>query len=154
MNKRKYDNLPFEFYLRINGNERPIVGRNFGIKGYNSQSLRSMEMKECIDDCVSVIEKQFKAKSEDYSYKYYNSYEKQNEVDIDRRNVFDNEDIFTFEIRAFGRTVVTKMFSGNWYPPKVRYDVDIRKLIPSIISTIQETLSEENLSKEYAGIAL
>lgn len=154
MNKRKYDNLPFEFYLRINGNERPIVGRNFGIKGYNSQSLRSMEMKECIDDCVSVIEKQFKAKSEDYSYKYYNSYEKQNEVDIDRRNVFDNEDIFTFEIRAFGRTVATKMFSGNWYPPKVRYDVDIRKLIPSIISTIQETLSEENLSKEYAGIAL
>jgi hypothetical protein len=154
MNKRKYDNLPFEFYLRINGNERPIVGRNFGIKGYNSQSLRSMEMKECIDDCVSVIEKQFKAKSEDYSYKYYNSYEKQNEVDIDRRNVFDNEDIFTFEIRAFGRTVATKMFSGNWYPPKVRYDVDIRKLIPSIISTIQETLSEENLSKEYGGIAL
>tara|TARA_R110000803_G_scaffold55379_5_gene112299 strand:- start:1137 stop:1601 length:465 start_codon:yes stop_codon:yes gene_type:complete len=154
MNKRKYDNLPFEFYLRINGNERPIVGRNFGIKGYNSQSLRSMEMKECIDDCVSVIEKQFKAKSEDYSYKYYNSYEKQNEADIDRRNVFDNEDIFTFEIRAFGRTVATKMFSGNWYPPKVRYDVDIRKLIPSIISTIQETLSEENLSKEYAGIAL
>jgi len=154
MNKRKYDNLPFEFYLRINGNERPIVGRNFGIKGYNSQSLRSMEMKECIDDCVSVIEKQFKAKSEDYSYKYYNSYEKQNEDDIDRRNVFDNEDIFTFEIRAFGRTVATKMFSGNWYPPKVRYDVDIRKLIPSIISTIQETLSEENLSKEYAGIAL
>jgi hypothetical protein len=154
MNKRKYDNLPFEFYLRINGNERPIVGRNFGIKGYNSQSLRSMEMKECIDDCVSVIEKQFKAKSEDYSYKYYNSYEKQNEDDIDRRNVFDNEDIFTFEIRAFGRTVATKMFSGNWYPPKVRYDVDIRKLIPSIISTIQETLSEENLSKEYGGIAL
>ena len=92
MNKRKYDNLPFEFYLRIN--------------------------------------------------------------DIDRRNVFDNEDIFTFEIRAFGRTVATKMFSGNWYPPKVRYDVDIRKLIPSIISTIQETLSEENLSKEYGGIAL
>ena len=154
MNKRKYDNLPFEFYLRINGNERPIVGRNFGIKGYNSQSLRSMEMKECIDDCVSVIEKQFKAKSEDYSYKYYNSYEKQNEDDIDRRNAFDNEDIFTFEIRAFGRTVATKMFSGNWYPPKVRYDVDIRKLIPSIISTIQETLSEENLSKEYGGIAL
>ena len=154
MNKRKYDNLPFEFYLRINGNERPIVGRNFGIKGYNSQSLRSMEMKECIDDCVSAIEKQFKAKSEDYSYKYYNSYEKQNEDDIDRRNAFDNEDIFTFEIRAFGRTVATKMFSGNWYPPKVRYDVDIRKLIPSIISTIQETLSEENLSKEYGGIAL
>ena len=154
MSKKKYENLPFEFYLRINGNERPIVGRNFGVRGYNPQALVSMEIKECVDDCVLLIENQFKAKSKDYLYGYYNPYEKQFLEDIDRRNVFDNEDIFTFEIKVFGKTVATKMFSGNWYPPKVRYGVDIRNLIPSIISNIQETLSEKNLTKEYAGIAL
>jgi hypothetical protein len=154
MSKKKYENLPFEFYLRINGNERPIVGRNFGIRGYNSQALKSMDLKDCIDEIVSLIQLQFKHKSEDYLYRYYNPYEVQNPDDIDRRNVFDNEDIFTFEIKAFGRTVAEKSFSGNWYPPKVRYDVDIRSLIPKIISSIQETLSERNLSKDYAGITL
>jgi hypothetical protein len=154
MMKKKYENLPFEFYLRINGNERPIVGRNFGIRGYNSQALKSMDFKDCIDEIVGLIETQFKHKSEDYLYRYYNPYEIQNVDDIDRRNVFENEDIFTFEIKVYGRTVGEKMFSGNWYPPKVRYDVDIRSLIPRIISTIQETLSEKDLSKDYAGIAL
>jgi len=154
MIKKKYENLPFEFYLRINGNERPIVGRNFGIRGYNSQSLKSMDLKYCIDEIVSLIELQFKHKSEDYLYKYYNPHELQLSDDIDRRDIFENEDIFTFEIKVFGKKVAEKMFSGNWYPPKVRYDVDIRGLIPKIISLIQDAFSEKDLSKEYAGIAL
>jgi len=154
MSKKNYENLPFEFYLRINGNERPIVGRNFNVKGYNPKSLRSMDIKYCIDDIVSMIEDQFRSKSEDYLYKYYNPYSTQNPEDIDVKDLFEEEDIFSFEIRVHGNVVAEKQFSGNWYPPKVRYDVDIRKLIPGIISKIQKTLSNKNLTTEYAGIAL
>ena len=154
MCKKNYENLPFEFYLRINGNERPIVGRNFNVKGYNPKSLRSMDIKYCIDDIVSMVEDQFRSKSEDYLYKYYNPYSTQNPEDIDVKDLFEEEDIFSFEIRVHGNVVAEKQFSGNWYPPKVRYDVDIRKLIPGIISKIQKTLSNKNLTTEYAGIAL
>jgi hypothetical protein len=154
MGNRKYENLPFEFYLRINGNEKPIVGRNFAVRGYNSKAIKSMDLKYCIDEVVELIEKQFRHKTEEYLYRYYNPYEVQHEDDIDRRDIFDNEDIFAFEIKAFGRKIITKEFSGNWYPPKVRYDVDIRGLIPTIIEKIQDTLSEKNLSREYAGIEL
>jgi len=154
MCKKNYENLPFEFYLRINGNERPIVGRNFNVKGYNPKSLISMDIKYCIDDIVSMVEDQFRSKSEDYLYKYYNPYSKQNPEDIDVKDLFEEEDIFSFEIRVHGNVVAEKQFSGNWYPPKVRYDVDIRKLIPGIISKIQKTLSNKNLTTEYAGIAL
>jgi len=154
MSKKNYENLPFEFYLRINGNERPIVGRNFNVKGYNPKSLRSMDIKYCIDDIVSMIEDQFRSKSEDYLYKYYNPYSTQNPEDIDVKDLFEEEDIFSFEIRVHGNVVAEKQFSGNWYPPKVRYDVDIRKLIPGIISKIQKTLSSKKLTTEYAGITL
>lgn len=154
MCKKNYENLPFEFYLRINGNERPIVGRNFNVKGYNPKSLISMDIKYCIDDIVSMVEDQFRSKSEDYLYKYYNPYSKQNPEDIDVKDLFEEEDIFSFEIRVHGNVVAEKQFSGNWYPPKVRYDVDIRKLIPGIISKVQKTLSNKNLTTEYAGIAL
>ena len=70
------------------------------------------------------------------------------------KDLFEDEDVFSFEIKVHGNVVAQKQFSGNWYPPKVRYDVDIRKLIPGIISKIQKTLSSKNLTTEYAGITL
>ena len=154
MSNKNYENLPFEFYLRINGNERPIVGRNFNVRGYNSKSLISMDIKYCIDEVVGMIEDQFRSKSEDYLYRYYNPYSTQNPEDIESKDLFEEEDIFSFEIKVHGNVVAQKQFSGNWYPPKVRYDVDIRKLIPGIISKIQKTLSSKNLTTEYAGITL
>jgi hypothetical protein len=154
MSKKNYENLPFEFYLRINGNERPIVGRNFNVRGYNPKSLRSLEIKNCIDEVVGMIEDQFRAKAEDYLYRYYNPFTKQNPEDIEAKDLFADEDVFSFEIKVHGNVVAQKQFSGNWYPPKVRYDVDIRKLIPGIISKIQKTLSSKKLTTEYAGIAL
>ena len=154
MSKKNYENLPFEFYLRINGNERPIVGRNFNVRGYNHKSLRSMDIKYCVDVVVGMIQDQFRSKSEDYLYRYYNPYSTQNPEDIEVKDLFEEEDLFSFEIKVHGNLVAQKQFSGNWYPPKVRYDVDIRKLIPGIISKIQKTLSSKNLTTEYAGIAL
>ena len=55
--KKNYENLPYEFLLLING--KPIVGRNFQIKGYNSASLHSIELKETLDDAVHTIQNQF-----------------------------------------------------------------------------------------------
>ncbi len=51
--KKNYENLPYEFLLLINN--KPIVGRNFQVKGFNSSSLKSMELKETIDDVVDTI---------------------------------------------------------------------------------------------------
>ena len=153
--KKNYENLPYEFLLLIN--KKPIVGRNFQIKGYNPQSLRSFEMKETIDEAVEVIQKQFLLKSRSYLWRYYNPYQPQiiNEEEGDnKKNIYENEDIFTLQIKVKGRVVAEKMFSGNVYPPKVRYDVDIRSIIPEIISTIQNGLTLKKYTKEYCGYEL
>jgi hypothetical protein len=46
------------------------------------------------------------------------------------------------------------MFSGNDYPPKVRYDVDVRKILPKIIAQIQQGLNQKEYSKEYCDYDL
>ena len=152
--KKNYENLPYEFLLLING--KPIVGRNFQIKGYNTESLRSIEIKETIDDAVKTIQDQFLLKSRTYLWRYYNPYltQESNDVEDIKKNIYENEDIFTFQIKVKGRVVAEKMFSGNDYPPKVRYDVDIRTIIPEIISTIQQGLTLKKYTKEYCGYAL
>jgi hypothetical protein len=152
--KKSYDNLPYEFLLSINN--KPIVGRNFHIKGYNSDSLRSIELKDVIDDATEVIKHQFKLKSEFYLWRYYNPYTVQTTEDLDdlRHDIYENEDLFTLQIKVKGRVVAQKIFSGNDFPPKVRYDVDIRAIIPEIISIIQNGLSLKKYSQEYCGYTL
>ena len=152
--KKSYDNLPYEFLLSINN--KPIVGRNFHIKGYNSDSLRSIELKDVIDDATEVIKHQFKLKSEFYLCRYYNPYTVQTTEDLDdlRHDIYENEDLFTLQIKVKGRVVAQKIFSGNDFPPKVRYDVDIRAIIPEIISIIQNGLSLKKYSQEYCGYTL
>jgi len=155
MQKKNYENLPYEFLLLINN--KPIVGRNFSIRGFNNDSLRSLELKYVIDDVVDIIKHQFKLKTSDYLFKYYNPYlvysdsvnEEPHKVDI-----YANEDIFTFQIKVKGDVVIEKIFTGNDYPPKVRYDVDIRKIIHRIIATIQNGLVQKNYTKELCGYAL
>ena len=46
------------------------------------------------------------------------------------------------------------IFTGNDYPPKVRYDVDIRSIISQIIYTIQSGLTLKKYTREYCGYAL
>ncbi len=152
--KKNYENLPYEFLLRING--KPIVGRNFQIKGYNPKSLRSVEMKDTIDDVVNIIQSQFLLKSRGYLWRYYNPYQPPiiNEEENVKKDIYENEDIFTLQIKVKGRVVAEKMFSGNVYPPKVRYDVDIRSIISEIISTIQNGLTMKNYTQEYCGYEL
>ena len=152
--KKRYDNLPYEFLLLING--KPIVRRNFQINGYNEKSLRSVEIKDVIDDATEVIKHQFKLKSDFYLWRYYNPYTVQTTEDLDdlRHDVYENEDLFTLQIKVKGRVVAQKIFSGNDFPPKVRYDVDIRAIIPEIISIIQNGLSLKKYTQEYCGYTL
>lgn len=128
----------FEFLLKINSNI--ICQRYFAVKNFNQKSVYSLDLIECVNDCVEIIQSQLKKKSLEYLWGQYNPYEKQTEEQINRTPIYDKEDVFDFEIRIDERIVGTRKFTGNVYPQRVRYSVDVRELIPRIISQIQYTL--------------
>lgn len=136
----------FEFILRINGNI--ICQRYFAVRNFNPKSVQSLDMLYCVSDCVSMIQERMKEKSVDYIWNQFNPYDVQTTEQINRTPIFEKEDIFDFEIRIDERIVAAKRFTGNVYPQRVRYSVDIRDIIPSIISSIQETLTQEYFSVE------
>jgi len=137
----------FEFILRINGNI--ICQRYFAVKNFNTKSVNSLDLIYCVNDCVEMIQGQLKKKSLEHLWGQYNAYEKQTEEQINRTPIYDKEDIFDFEIRIDERVIGTRRFTGNVYPQRVRYTVDIRELIPRIISQIQDTLGQEKIHVEY-----
>lgn len=149
---KKIEKTPFEFYLYIN--ENIVCQRYFQLKGYNEKSLKSIELKNLIDRVAEIVQDDLENKTRDYLYQHYNPYEEQDPQTIQRINVFDNEDVFDVEIKVYDKSVAKKRFTGNVYPPKVRYSVNIKELIPEIISTIQDILSQKKYVTNYAGIEL
>jgi hypothetical protein len=142
----------FEFILYINGNI--ICQRYFSVKNYNKEVTKSLDIVECTNECVEIIQRNLKDKSVDYLWRHFNTYKVQTEDEIPRGDIYENEDVFDFEIRVDGKMITKRTFTGNVYPQRVRYSVDIRRIIPLIISKIQKTLSLENLDVEYCGIEL
>lgn len=157
---KKFEEQRFEFILYIN--KHIICQRYFNIRDYNEESVRSLEIKELMDTIVGmnngnygtmgIIPNHFKKKAVDYLWKNYNPYFQQKEENP--KNNFEKEDIFDFEIRIDKETVAKSTFSGNFFPPQVRYQVDIKELIPTIISEIKDYLSQKKYTKSYANVAL
>jgi hypothetical protein len=137
----------FEFILRINSNI--ICQRFFAVKNFNSKVSGSMDIIECLNDCVEMVQKQLKLKSLEYLWSQYNPYDKQSDEQINKTSIYDKEDIFDFEIRIDEKVIAARRFTGNVYPQRVRYSVDIRDLIPKVISRIQDTMSQEKFNVEY-----
>lgn len=152
----------FEFSLLINNNL--ICQRLFDVKGYNHQVKESLELREMMRDIVGIntndlgamgiIPSFLKKKSLEYLWGYYDPYRPQKTEEILYKNVNEKIDNFQFEVKVDGEILAVATFSGNQFPPKVRYSVDIRELIPEIIQEIKYYLSKNSYTSEYSGINL
>jgi len=60
-----------------------------------------------------------------------------------------HENIFKFGLYQGTQPIVEKIFSADIYNPVIRYSVDIRDMIPIIISKLQKTLSRRNIQFIY-----
>lgn len=147
-----FSNQKFEFLLRINNNI--ICQRYFSVDGYNKNVLKSDELKTLMDSIAGmnnghfgscgIIPKFLKDKSVDYLWDRFDRYsEVRREEDTSEKDIFKNEDIFTFEIKVDKNVVAKSTFSGNWFPTAVRYQVNIKPIIPNIIEEITEFFTRE-----------
>ena len=157
---KKMEEQRFEFILYINNHI--ICQRYFNIKDYNEKSTNSLEMKMLMDNIVGlnngnlgkmgIIPAHLKNRSVDYLWKNYNPYYSQKEDAY--KNIFEKEDIFKFEIRVDKMVVAESEFCGNYFPQQVRYQVDIKEIIPNIISEIKDYLSKKKYTTKYADVVL
>lgn len=155
---KRIEKQRFEFLLYIN--DHIICQRYFNIREFNEHSIRSAEMKELMDNICSmnnewgqmgILPKFLKNKAIDYLWNNNKSYYSSTQVN---RNIFEKPDNFQFEIRVDEKMVAKSVFSGNFFPPKVRYAVDIKEIIPTIMTEIRYFLSQRKYTKEYANVAL
>lgn len=143
----------FEFILYIN--DHIICQRYFNIRDYNDDAIKSVEMKQLMENIcgmnngnwgeLGIIPKFLKNKAVDYIWNNYNPYNIL--PDQGTKNIYEKIDNFQFEIRVDKKMVAKSQFTGNVFPPKVRYAVDIKEIIPSIMGEIRQFLSQKKYTK-------
>lgn len=114
--------------------------------------LVGMNINEIGD--MGIIPRFLKNKSLEYLWSYYDPYREQNQEDVFNQNIHDKVDQFKFEVKVDGTTLVSSSFSGNPFPPKVKYNVNIKELIPDIISEIRYYLTKNSYTRQYGDIKL
>lgn len=153
--KKSVEKPVFEFSLFINNNI--ICQRSFDIYGFNEECLGSYELKDMMNEIsgvnnelgrLGIIPKFLKRKSDEYLWENYNPYKTQKEEDIFIQDIFERDDNFQFEVKMGNKLIASSNFSGNLFPPKVRYQVNIREIISDIISEIRDYLTKT----EYTSI--
>lgn len=140
----------FSYSLTINDKENDsddiiIVKRDFNIYNLDEESLYSLELKECIDDVVSMIDRDLKSKSRVYTWcnmpmeikindngdRTVGVFHGKNPLSKDMSDEFTtaipetNQTTFKFTLYDNGRPIISKIWSGDGYPFSIRNSVDL-----------------------------
>lgn len=128
--KRDFSDVNYRFSFSVTIEEKDseatdviVVKRDFNIYNFDPESLVSMELKECIDDVVGLIDRDLKSKSR--VYLWYNFDENYATPELTERVSDEPKFLFKFTLYDRGKSVITKAWSGDFYPAHVRNNVDL-----------------------------
>jgi hypothetical protein len=148
--KEMNDVTKMEFLLTLN--ENIVVQRYFNVKNYNPNTKNSYTMVELVNQIKDEIHEDLKAKS---CYFLLDNYE-QIEIDpsvLSTSNT-DGPEAFNIIIKVGDMTICHSSWDGKIYPPKIRYTVDVRPHLKSLLSRLTDIFSDENLTYNYLDYKL
>jgi len=143
--KEKNDVTKMEFLLMLNDNI--VVQRYFNVKGYNPKARKSIDVVEFVNEFGNKLMKDLKARTNMYMLDNYNQIVLDPAI-LDTSNT-DGPETFHIKIRLGDETICHKIIDAKLYPPKIRYTVDIRPQLKSLLRGLTEIFSSEDLSYDY-----
>jgi len=142
---REQDSTKIEFLLKVNGNI--IVQRFFNVRGYLPKNNNSIELHEFMEYLIDDFKKSLRVKTA--TYMLDNQYEIYENPEIMETSITDGPEQFLMEIKNGEKMIYQRYIDAKVYPPKVRYTVDIRPKLKSILTSLTEILSSKKNNYNY-----
>ena len=142
---KEQDMTKIEFTLSLNDNI--VVQRFFNVKGYNPKSKNSVELYDYVKDLKDELEYNLKMRT--VVYMLDNMYQIMEDPKVMDTSFTDGPEVFNLIIKVEDKTICHRAFDAKKYPPKIRYTVDIRPQIKSILRDLTDIFSTKNLTYEY-----
>ena len=148
--KEMNDVTKMEFLLTLNDNI--VVQRYFNVKNYNPNARSSYSMVELMNQIKEEIHDDLKAKS---CYFLLDNYD---QVLLDpsvlSTSNTDGPESFNMYLKVGDLTICHSGWDAKIYPPKIRYTVDVRPHLKSVLSRLTDIFSDQNLVYNYLNIQL
>ena len=141
---KEQDITKVEFLLMCNDNI--VVQRFFNVRDHIEQSTRSLDLHYYIKNICEDISHDLKIKSSNYLCENQNYILNMESVESDETK---EKEHFLMEIKLGDDVFIQRIFPAYYYHPKVRYTVDIRPRLKTILSDLTDILSTEELETKY-----
>ena len=148
--KEQNDITKVEFLMTLNNNF--VIQRFFNVKGYNQNAKNSVELYEYIKQISNEL--QTKLRNKCTVYMLENRFEIEEDPTILETSNTDGPETFNIILKVGNETICHRIFDAKVYPPKVRYTLDIRPSVKTILRELTDILSDENLSFEMMNYSL
>ena len=145
MKEQMQDTTKMEFLMTLNNNI--IVQRFYNVKGYNPKARRSLEVSNLLRIVGEIVENNLKIKSLVYMV------DNQDQIMIDPKILetsnTDAPEYFNIYVRIGDETICHRIVDAKLYPPKVRYTVDLRPKLKSIMAELTDIFSGQKFNYFY-----
>lgn len=147
---KEMDITKMEFLLTLN--DIIIVQRFYNVRNYNPSVRNSFEIYDLMFQIKNELQNDLKWKTIVYMIDNKSLIEQDSKVM--NTSMTNEPEFFNMCIKLGDETICHRQFDAKMYPPKVRYTVDVRPYLKSILKDLTDIFSEQNLTYEYLGLPL
>jgi len=147
---REQELSKIEFLMTCN--DDIIVQRFFNVRDFNENSFKSVELLNYLSGLSDFLKNELKLKSNFYLLD--NEYEIMTDPNVLSTDKTDSDEMFNLILKKGDKIMYHIVFDAKLYPPKVRYSVDIRPHLKTILYDLTSIMSDTNLTYELDGYKL
>jgi hypothetical protein len=134
-----------EFLLTLNDNI--VVQRFFNVRGFNPKAKNSMELYELVSHIKEELQYHLKMKTVVYMMDNRDSIT--NDPSVMNTSYTEGPEVFNIYVKVGDTTICHRIFDGKFFPPKVRYTVDVRPFLKEILRELTDIFSTTKLTYQY-----
>jgi hypothetical protein len=143
--KELQDSTKMEFLLTLNDNI--VVQRFFNVRGFNLRAKNSLELYDLVSSIKDQLQYHLKMKT--VIYMIDNKDAIAYDESIMNTSHTDGPEVFNIYVKIGDKTICHRVFDGKFFPPKVRYTVDLRPFLKEILRDLTDIFSSRDLSFQY-----
>jgi hypothetical protein len=147
---KNQDSTKLELLMTVNDNF--IVQRFFNVRDYNKNAKSSYELYSYMKDFSETLTTDLKYKTMDYLSE--NMYQIMNNPMILETSNTEGPEHINIYLKKDGVTMCHRIVDAKLFPPKIRYTVDVRPHLKSVLYDLTDIFSSQDLNYEYLGINL
>ena len=142
---KEQDSTKMEFLLTLNDNI--VVQRFFNVRGYNPKAKNSIELYDAVTHIKDQLQYHLKMKT--VIYMMDNRDAITHDPSIMNTSYTEGPEVFNLYIKVGDTTICHRIFDGKFFPPKVRYTVDVRPFLKEILRDLTDIFSTHKLTYKY-----